>query len=320
MRILSTKDYAAHAPRFEYYDGVQTEYAEKPERITQIIAACRDAGWRVEEVTDLPENGMNTLHDLKYINYIREKSAGVAGGGQLMPSVFIADTYTPLTSGTFLAAAEAAGLAQYAAQSLATNPHTPIYALCRPPGHHAEHASMEGYCYFNNAAIAANELAKDGHKAAILDIDFHHGNGTQSLFYDRADVLYVSLHADPATNFPYHSGFTDETGSGTGTSFTRNFPLSKDTDIEAYLKTLHEAAAVTTQFKPDYLIVSLGFDTFADDPIAGFNIQAADYRQLGSTIAAQLPYPTLIVQEGGYNVGMLGTLAVNFLHGFTDQT
>jgi len=209
-------------------------------------------------------------------------------------------------------------LALIGADYIAKDGSDQLYALCRPPGHHAEHSSMQGYCYFNNAALAATALAEHG-RVAILDIDYHHGNGTQGFFYDRSDVLYVSLHADPTEAYPYKSGFADETGEGEGEGFTRNFPLPKNTTPELYLTTLQQACATINEYAPDYLIISLGFDTYKGDPIAGLGIDEDDYVHIGEMLRNNLDYPMLIIQEGGYTVDKLAILAERFLSGINNR-
>jgi acetoin utilization deacetylase AcuC-like enzyme len=315
MVVLFANDYKLHDPKYEVYDGRQEPYAEKPERITQLLEACLRMGFPVEEVTEMPELSLvESLHDTKYISYLRNKSESVQDGAQLMPSVFIRDTYTPLVRRTYQAALKSAGISIAGAEKLLAG-QSKVYALCRPPGHHAESNSMGGYCYFNNAGLAANILSKHG-KVAILDIDYHHGNGTQSLFYDRSDVLYVSLHADPSKAFPYISGFPEETGLREGQGFTHNFALAPDIKPHEYLQTLAEAANRINDFEPDYVILSLGFDTYKEDPIAGLGLGEDDYQSLGEVLASNLDQPTLIVQEGGYNAEMLGKLAEKFFKGY----
>jgi acetoin utilization deacetylase AcuC-like enzyme len=174
---------------------------------------------------------------------------------------------------------------------------------------------MGGYCYFNNAAVTANYLSRHG-RGASLDIDFHHGNGTQHIFYDRSDVLYVSIHADPLARYPYISGFDDEQGRGAGLGSTKNYPLPLGTTDTEYIRTLDRALEDVRVFAPDYLVVSAGFDTYKDDPIGGFALTAACYEQIGQRISA-LNTPTVILQEGGYNVEALGDLAHTFLKGFS---
>ncbi len=317
MKVLYAKNYAQHAPQFEYYDGVKTPYAERPDRITSIIAGCKHLGLEPEEIDDTSsEAAISNLHGKLYINYLKNRCEAIPEGDELISSVFIADTYSPLTRHTYDASVRSAQLALLGATHISEGNHDQVYVLCRPPGHHAEHSSMQGYCYFNNAALAATALAEKG-RVAILDIDYHHGNGTQGFFYNRSDVLYVSLHADPAAAYPYKSGFANETGEGEGTGYTRNFPLPADTTPTTYLETLQQALATINEFKPDYAVVSLGFDTFKDDPIAGLGIDEESFTLIGAAIKSELPHPMLIVQEGGYNVEKLDILAEKFLSGVT---
>lgn len=315
MRILLPKNHRLHSPEYEYYDGTREPYAEKPERIDSILKGCERLGLPVEERAEsAPREVVEKLHRAHYVAYVEAKTSELKPGEQLMPSNFIRDTYTPLTPDTYDVALQSAELAIHGANELLRSGET-IYALCRPPGHHAESDAMSGYCYFNNAALAAEQLSRHG-KVAILDIDYHHGNGTQEIFYERDDVLYVSLHADPATSFPFISGFANETGAGTGKGFTINHPLAADTSVKHYLEVLQKAVNEIQDFSADYVVLSLGFDTFEHDPIGGLNIDEASYATIGELLATQLKQPTLIVQEGGYNVDKLDVLAENFLKGY----
>ncbi len=225
---------------------------------------------------------------------------------------FITDTYAPVARHTYRAAGQAVDVALTAADKLLAGENL-VYGLCRPPGHHAEHRSMGGYCYFNNAAIAAEYLSQHG-KVAILDIDFHHGNGTQHSFYERSDVLYVSLHADSTVRYPYSSGFADERGHGAGRGYTRNYPLPLGTTNSEYLHALRQALRHIAGFVPDYLVVSAGFDTYSQDPIGGFALSVDGYHAIGQTISS-LNVPTVVLQEGGYCVEALGDIAHSFLQG-----
>lgn len=234
----------------------------------------------------------------------------------MFPSYFISDTYAPITRGTYSAARSAVDVA-LTGSDLVLNGDGVVYVLCRPPGHHASPHSMGGYCYFNNAAIAADYLSGHG-RVAILDIDFHHGNGTQDVFYDRSDVLYVSIHANPKGSYPYVSGFTDETGRGDGSGFNLNFPIDMSTNDSQYLKTLGLALENIQSFAPDYLVVSVGFDTFVNDPIGGLKLTKNVYPKVSEMIAG-LNLPTLLVQEGGYNVEHIGELATSFLATFAKR-
>src|SRR4029077_3344924 len=189
--------------------------------------------------------------------------------------------------------------------------------LCRPPGHHAARAMYGGYCFFNNAAIVAQSLIVGGaNRVAILDIDYHHGNGTQQIFWERSDVLYVSLHADPARAFPYFSGHADEVGAGAGKGFNHNLPLAERTGIDGYVPALERACTIVDGFDPDApVVVSLGFDTFERDPIADLGLTTADYARVGSRIACSRRL-TVLIQEGGYAIDAIGANAVSFLSGF----
>ena len=224
------------------------------------------------------------------------------------------DTATPITRGTWDAAREAANVSLSAAQAIA-NGERSAFALTRPPGHHASADVFGGYCYLNNVAIAAEWFAKKGRRIAILDVDYHHGNGTQSIFYDRNDVLFVSIHADPSFAFPHFLGFADEVGGQTGEGFNLNLPLPRGTDWAAYAQALDIATKRIRDFGADALLVSLGLDTFENDPIAQFKLVKADYLRLGAAIAA-LKLPTLFNFEGGYDVQSLGEITVNVLEGF----
>jgi acetoin utilization deacetylase AcuC-like enzyme len=216
--------------------------------------------------------------------------------------------------GTFHAALAAVDIALTAAE-LVIDGAPLAYALCRPPGHHAARSMYGGYCFFNNAAIVAQRLTEGGRRVAVLDIDYHHGNGTQQLFWDRGDVLYVSLHGDPTRAFPYFSGHADEVGAGRGKGFTRNFPLPAGADVAAYVASLDEACALIVRFAPDApLIVSLGFDTYAGDPICDLGLRTQDYGAVAARIAS-LGLPTILIQEGGYAIDAIGANAVSFLRG-----
>jgi acetoin utilization deacetylase AcuC-like enzyme len=190
--------------------------------------------------------------------------------------------------------------------------------VCRPPGHHAARDLYGGYCFLNNAAIAAQSLRDQGAtRVAVLDVDFHHGNGTQDIFYDRPDVLYVSLHGDPTEAFPYFSGYADETGSAAGAGYNLNLPLPRATAFAAWADALGAGLTRIASFRPDALVVSLGVDTFAGDPISFFRLQSADFSTYGRMIGER-KLPTLFVFEGGYAVADVGVNAVNVLTGFED--
>jgi acetoin utilization deacetylase AcuC-like enzyme len=222
---------------------------------------------------------------------------------------------TSISAGSWEAARASADVALTAAARLQMGERS-AFALCRPPGHHAAHDMYGGYCFLNNAAIAAQYCRDHGsERVAILDVDFHHGNGTQDIFYDRADVLYLSIHGDPREAFPYFSGYADETGSGAGEGFNVNLPLPRGTGYPAWAAALEVALERIRRFAPDVLVVSLGVDTFEADPISFFKLKAADFTDYGRRIGG-LGLPTLFVLEGGYAVAEIGVNAVNVLQGF----
>ena len=193
---------------------------------------------------------------------------------------------------------------------------TAAFALCRPPGHHAGRELAGGYCYLNNAAIAAQRARAGGaRRVAVLDVDFHHGNGTQDIFYERDDVFFASLHGDPRDSYPFFSGHADETGAGAGAGFNANFPLPWGTDWSAYAPALDAALQRVAAHRADLLVVSLGVDTFKDDPISHFRLDSEDFLRMGERIA-RAGLPTLFVMEGGYMVDEIGLNAVNTLLGF----
>jgi acetoin utilization deacetylase AcuC-like enzyme len=222
---------------------------------------------------------------------------------------------TSISAGTWQAARAAADVALTGAELLQSGSRS-AFALCRPPGHHAASDLFGGYCFINNAAAAAQYLRDHGAaRVAILDVDFHHGNGTQDIFYNRPDVLFCSLHADPHSDFPYFSGYAEETGEGPGCGFTFNIPLPTGTSFARWQEALQGALARIDAFKADALVVSLGVDTYVNDPISSFQLASPDFATYGRMIAT-LGLPSLFVLEGGYAVEEIGINVVNVLTGF----
>lgn len=224
------------------------------------------------------------------------------------------DTATPIVKGTWNATLAAVNTALTAAQAI-KNGELSAFALARPPGHHASRDVFGGYCYLNNVAIAAQWFVDQGLKPAILDVDYHHGNGTQSIFYRRADVLFCSLHGDPSFAYPHFLGFADETGEGPGEGMNLNLPMAMYTQWPTYAEALAVAVRRIETFAPDVLLVSLGLDTFENDPISRFKLARPDYLRLGDSIA-KAKLPTLFLFEGGYNLDALAEITVNVLEGF----
>lgn len=225
------------------------------------------------------------------------------------------DTGSPLTSGTWVATREGAFCALSAAHAVADGAPS-AFALSRPPGHHAGADFFGGYCFLNNAALAAQALRDRGlARVAVLDLDYHHGNGTQAIFYDRADVLFASIHGDPRTEYPFFLGHADEAGHGAGLGFNLNLPLPRGTGFADWRPALERALQRIADFRAQALVVSLGLDTYEGDPISGFRLHSGDYVQVGADLAgARLP--TVFVFEGGYAVEQLGVNAVNVLEAF----
>ena len=228
------------------------------------------------------------------------------------------ETTTPITHGTYEAARSAVNVALSTWATVESG--EPIaYGLCRPPGHHATRSLYGGYCFFNNAAVVAHRIASTtGSKVAILDVDYHHGNGTQQIFYERDDVLVVSLHADPSRAYPYFTGHADETGAGRGLGANLNLPLPAGLDDDGYLPMLESALESVMGFGPAALVVSLGLDTFGGDPISDLALSADGFARCGAAIRS-VGLPTVVVQEGGYADEQLGENARAWLLGASSQ-
>lgn len=230
---------------------------------------------------------------------------------------FCFDSGTPLAQNTAEAANWSAACAVEAATAVAKKGEMLAYAVSRPPGHHATKNAFGGYCYFNNSGLAARLLRRKG-RVAVIDIDYHHGNGTQSLFYRDANVLTLSIHGDPQASFPYFAGFAAETGEGRGLGYNINVPLPHGADGQGYMEVV-EAHVIPAlrHFGPEFLVIAAGFDTYALDPVGHFTLRVDDYHPLGVRFG-QLGIPTVVVQEGGYHAEHLGMLATTFLRGMRD--
>ncbi len=338
MRVILNPKHADHAPPGEVEAGAVIPSYEAPGRLEVIRAALETAGWfRFEEPPKPNEECVTAVHHAAYITYLREASAEAKrardpAAKQLWPTVFpfgpnpratgaralrgqyCFDTYTPILPGTFAAALGGANAAAHAADLIADGVERSVYVLTRPPGHHAEHDRCGGYCYFNNAAVAAERLSKHG-PVAILDLDVHHGNGTQHIFYSRADVLTISVHGDPAGLYPFFSGFADETGTGAGLGANFNVPLAPGTGVKEYRAALARAIESVGRFKPSFLVFAFGADTHEADPIGGFKLPTKFFAEMGAAVR-ELELPTVIVQEGGYNLAALGGCVAEVLKRF----
>jgi acetoin utilization deacetylase AcuC-like enzyme len=232
---------------------------------------------------------------------------------------FCFDGCVPFTESTYKAVIASRDIALSASQIVYGGDRA-AFALCRPPGHHAGPNYAGGYCFLNNAAIAAQWLRDAGaNRVAILDIDYHHGNGTQEIFYNRSDVAVASIHADPKSDYPFYAGHADETGNGEGKNYNLNLPLPKGTEYESWNNAFSSAAEFISSYAPDYLIVSMGLDTFKDDPISSFKLASENYGSIGANIAA-LGLPTVFIFEGGYAIAQLGDNAAALLLGFEGRS
>jgi acetoin utilization deacetylase AcuC-like enzyme len=231
---------------------------------------------------------------------------------ELQVGYYALDTFTPLNANAYKAARGAVDCAVSAADAVLGGAHI-AYALVRPPGHHAERRTLGGFCYFNSAAVAAHHLSGFG-KVAVLDVDFHHGNGTQDIFYERSDVLTISIHGDPKFAYPHFAGFKDERGEKEGEGFNINYPLPEHTTPEQYRRTLISALKQIDKFNPSYLVICLGFDTAKADPTGTWLHEAEDFKEIGRLIG-DLKIPALVVQEGGYRTQTLGQNARYFFEG-----
>jgi len=333
MRCFWDARQLAHAPELELHNGAFVPFAESPARAEAILAAIGTP----EAAVDHGEARLRAVHSEAYLAFLWSahkdwRAAGRPGdaSGYAWPVVrrrqlsldridarlgaYSFDAASPIAAGTWEGAYWSAQTALSALGAvLAGEPAA--FALCRPPGHHCGSDYLGGYCYLNNAAIAAEAAIAAGRKVAILDVDYHHGNGTQDIFYERGDVLFASIHADPRTDYPFFWGHADETGEGEGEGATLNLPLARGADLAAYLPALDAALERIAAFAPDLLVLSYGADTFAGDPISQFRLETADYARVARRIAS-LGTPTLIAMEGGYAVDALGANVASFLEGF----
>jgi acetoin utilization deacetylase AcuC-like enzyme len=349
MQVLYSEAHRRHDPPYEVVDGGQrTAYLENPGRVDSILAALRATHWaEVREPEDFGIDPILAVHSDEYIDFLRSAwhawqsalpdTQAAPQDGVLLPATFalrrqphrpasllgragyhMMDLSAPIVAGTYAAALASANCALSAAQAISQQggAQRVTFGLCRPPGHHAGRDYAAGYCYINNAAVAAQALSASG-RVAILDVDYHAANGTQDIFYERADVLTISLHADPASEYPYYAGYADETGIGAGLGYHRNFPLPPGTDDDRYLATLEAAVALIRSFSPRYLVLSVGMDTYEQDALGQFRLTKNGIRAIGERIAA-LALPTAIVLEGGYNNADLGHNVVAFLAPFID--
>ncbi|MBI3677254.1 MAG: histone deacetylase family protein [Proteobacteria bacterium] len=340
MKTFYSPVHLRHAPKQEFEGGRMQPAVEIPERAERVRAEieARKLGPLLTP-GEFGNEPLLRIHDPAFVIFLSEAhgawtrrygkdapdaipsawpSRGLreqrSGDIESRLGSYAFDTATPITKGTWEAARTGVNTALSAAQALMQGERA-AFALARPPGHHASADVFGGYCYLNNIAVAAQFLRDAGMRPAILDVDYHHGNGTQSIFYRRDDVLFVSIHADPSFAYPHFLGFADERGEDAGEGATLNLPLPRLTQWPAYAMAMDTGFERLRTFGADVLLVSLGLDTFEADPISRFKLKSEDYLRMGEKIAS-LKLPTLFVFEGGYNIEKLGEITANVLEGF----
>ncbi len=340
MLTIYSDDHRLHHGAAELYRGQLVPCFEMPSRADHVLDAVRAAGLGAVIAPDrFDRAALTRVHADDYVAFLEtawDEWTALGETGDALPYVWPArglrqdappdhidgklgfysiDAAVPITAGTWTAVRSAADCALTGAQLVAGGAPA-AFALCRPPGHHAGARTMGGFCYLNNAAIAVQYLRDHGAaRVAVLDVDYHHGNGTQDIFYARSDVHVTSLHGDPRQEYPFFLGHADERGVGEGLGFNRNVPLPWGTDGATYLAALDGAMGDIAGFAPDFVVVSLGVDTFAEDPISHFRLHAPDFTAIGQRVAS-LGRPTLFVMEGGYAVADIGVNVAAVLSGF----
>ena len=338
MKVIYSEEHGKHAPRLQFVGGAMVPSPETPDRVERIRQALQERpGFDVVAPAQGPEDCLQQVHDPGYLAFLSAahdawEATGHATDAGLIPDTFAVrhldarpenlegqagyycfETQTPILSGTFEAAVQSAYCALTGADALLSG-EASAYALCRPPGHHASRDLYGGYCYLNNAAVAATRLVDAG-PVAIVDIDYHHGNGTKQIFYERDDVTVFSIHADPDRKYPFFSGRASETGAGRGLGQNRNIPLEQGVGLKTYLDAVEDAVEEARSRQPEFLIVSLGVDTCREDPMSDFDLPRKGFPEIGKRLGA-LGRPTLFVQEGGYNLEAIGACVEGVLGGF----
>lgn len=309
-------------------------YVQRPARINFILKGLTGLNIKTHKVKKFPDYHITEVHDKSLYNFLKQSAKNLDKSSLIYPNVFpirnanklpksiemqagyyCIDTFTPVTANSFLAAKSSVNAALTGAE-LVLNGSKYSYVLCRPPGHHAERKLFGGFCYLNSAAIASNYLSKYG-KVLFVDVDYHHGNGSQDIFYERDDVYFVSIHGHPSVSYPYFSGYSNEKGEGKGLGFNKNIPLYPKIDDTQYLLALElELNKVIKSFKPTYLVISLGFDIMSGDPTGQFNLTSRGVYRIGRYFS-KLNLPTLVVQEGGYSLRNLKLGSHAFFSGLT---
>lgn len=339
MKIIYSDDHNLHDGLLDPRGDAWSPSAECPARANNIAATLRENGFgEIIAPNHFPDEKITRLHAPDYLEFLEtawtEWERSGAQGANARPDTFVGagmryagtecivgklgrysfDATSPIVSGSWQAIRSSANVALTGAE-LVKGDERMAFSACRPPGHHATSNYCGGYCYLNNNALAAQSFIDGGaRRVAILDVDYHHGNGTQSIFYERNDVMTISLHADPKVEYPFFLGYADEPGEGVGHGFNINYPLPFGTGWDSYSEALADALQRLRGFSPDVLVVALGLDTFAGDPTTFFEIETKDFNSMGGAIGA-FGLPTLVVLEGGYSVEWIGQNTLEFLTG-----
>ncbi|PWJ88946.1 acetoin utilization deacetylase AcuC-like enzyme [Mesorhizobium loti] len=341
MKAFYAEEQKRHDPKAFLSSGAAQPNPEMPERVERLLAGALSAGCTIERPRDHglgPVAAVHTPEYLDFLEHIYTRWQRIDGASaEVIPNIHpiarngsypasavgqagyhMADTACPISGETWQSALWSAWSAVDAAEAVMSGAPA-AYALCRPPGHHAFADVAGGFCFINNSAVAAQVLRRTASRVAILDVDLHHGNGTQGIFYTRPDVLTVSLHADPVRFYPFFWGHADERGEGPGLGYNFNLPLPRKSADAAFLAALEVAFQRIRAFSPDALVVALGLDAFEGDPFGGLSVSTPGFSRIGEAIA-KLGLPTVIVQEGGYLCDELGDNLTAFLTGFGGKT
>jgi len=340
MKVVFAQQQLGHYPKSFVSSGATVANPERPERADCLLQAALSCGLEIIVPEDYGDGVLAAVHTQRYLTFLqnihtrwsriedaseyvvpnvhpisREDGYPKSAVGQVGFHVY--DGSCPISAETWTSSRWSAMTAVQAARQVLSG-DAACYALSRPPGHHASQDLAGGFCYLNNSAVAAQELRSKFQRVAIVDVDVHHGNGTQRIFYERDDVLTVSLHADPERFYPFFWGYADEVGEGVGEGFNINRPLPRGTGDADYLKALQDALLRVSDFSPDALVIALGLDAHEEDPFHGMSITTEGFASIGKTLAS-LGLPTVIVQEGGYLSDALGDSLASFLNGFRGQ-
>jgi acetoin utilization deacetylase AcuC-like enzyme len=335
MKTFFHPEQLLHCPQTYLSRGKMRTPQEVPERASRILQGVRKLDFEVVQPDDRGMQPLLAVHDAAYLQFLEEahrrwKEMPADWGDEVMSNVFVrepnalrgilaeaarylADGSCPIGESTWRSAYWGAQAAIAGADALLAGDRQ-AYALCRPPGHHARRDAAGGFCYLNNAAIAAQLLREKMGRVVVLDTDMHHGQGIQEIFYDRSDIFYISIHGDPTNFYPVVAGHADERGSGAGEGYNLNLPMPHGSSEDVFFDRLADSVAAMRDFKPDALVLSLGFDIYKDDPQTQVAVSTEGFKRLGSVIAEQ-GLPTLVVQEGGYHLDTLEVNTVNFFTG-----